>query len=389
MSGTVAGLLSVVGVAETTYSARSGRQPRALAAEAILAALSAATIPPQEIDGLIPIGSDVSAQSVTSLLRLRDVRFCATAPAGGAAAVASLQLAAAAVASGIARVLVVYVARNGNSQRRIADRVHGLPGQELREQLERPYGWMTPAHWYATICQLHMERYGTTKRQMGAVAVTMRQHANLNRNAMMYGRPMTIDDYLASDPISSRYQKLDCCLETDGACAVVVTSTEEAARRSLPGVQLLAVAEGHPDTPDDLTNRPDLLEIGLSKAAPRAWEMASLGPAEMDGAMIYDCFTFELLHQLEAMGFCAAGESGSFVENGNIELGGQLPVNSHGGLLSEAHMVGLNHVVEAYRQLRGRCGKRQIAAARHIAVTGWGNLGDGAVAIFRKTGSDA
>jgi acetyl-CoA acetyltransferase len=389
MTGTVADVLSVVGVGDTSYSARSGRQPRAMAAEAILAALSSAAIAPQEVDGLIPIGSDVSAQSVASLLRLRDVRFCAMAPAGGAAAVASLQLAAAAIACGIARVLIVYVARNGNSQRRITDRVYGLPGQELRDQLERPYGWMTPAHWYATICRLHMERYGTTKLQLAAVAMTMRQHANLNRNAMMYGRPMTLDDYLSSALIASPYQKLDCCLETDGGCAVVVTSTEEAARRSLPGVQMLAVAEGHPDTPDDLTNRPDLLEIGLSKAAPRAWEMASLGPGEMDGAMIYDCFTFELLHQLEAMGACAAGESGEFAEHGNLRLGGRLPINPHGGLLSEAHMVGLNHVVEAYRQLRGRCGSRQIANARHIAVTGWGNLGDGAIAIFGKTGSDA
>jgi acetyl-CoA acetyltransferase len=389
MAGTVAGLLSVVGVGDTAYSRRSGRQPRAMAAEAILAALSSAAIPPQEVDGLIPIGSDVSAQSVASLLRLRDVRFSAMAPAGGAAAVASLQLAAAAIACGIARVLVVYVARNGSSQRRITDRVYGLPGQELRDQLERPYGWMTPAHWYATICRLHMERYGTTKLQMAAVAMTMRQHANLNRNAMMYGRPMTLDDYLSSGLIASPYQKLDCCLETDGGCAVVVASTEEAARRSLPSVQMLAVAEGHPDTPDDLTNRPDLLEIGLSKAAPRAWDMASLGPDEMDGAMIYDCFTFELLHQLEAMGVCAAGESGEFAEHGGIRLGGRLPVNPHGGLLSEAHMVGLNHVVEAYRQLRGRCGSRQIANAQHIAVTGWGNLGDGAIAIFRKTGSDA
>jgi acetyl-CoA acetyltransferase len=389
MTGTVADVLSVVGVGDTSYSARSGRQPRAMAAEAILAALSSAAIAPREVDGLIPIGSDVSAQSVASLLRLRDVRFCAMAPAGGAAAVASLQLAAAAIACGIARVLIVYVARNGNSQRRITDRVYGLPGQELRDQLERPYGWMTPAHWYATICRLHMERYGTTKLQLAAVAMTMRQHANLNRNAMMYGRPMTLDDYLSSALIASPYQKLDCCLETDGGCAVVVTSTEEAARRSLPGVQMLAVAEGHPDTPDDLTNRPDLLEIGLSKAAPRAWEMASLGPGEMDGAMIYDCFTFELLHQLEAMGACAAGESGEFAEHGNLRLGGRLPINPHGGLLSEAHMVGLNHVVEAYRQLRGRCGSRQIANARHIAVTGWGNLGDGAIAIFRKTGSDA
>jgi acetyl-CoA acetyltransferase len=388
MTSTVAGMASVVGAAETRYSARSGRPPRALAAEAIATALAEAGVPPHEVDGLIPIGNDVSAESVASMLRLRDLRLCATTPVGGAAAIASLQLAAAAIVSGVTRIIVIYVARNGNSERRIRDRVFGLPGQELRDQLERPYGWMSPAHWYAMICRLHMERYGTTKRQLGTVAVTMRRHANLNQNAMMYGRPMTLDDYFASEVIAAPYQMLDCCLETDGGCAVVVTSAETAALRSLPGVQLAAVAEGHPDTPDDLTNRPDLLEIGLSRAAPRAWEMASLGPADMDGAMIYDCFTFELLHQLEAAGFCAPGESGPFVEQDGIGLGERLPVNPHGGLLSAAHMVGLNHVAEAYRQLRGRGGRRQIPAARHIAVTGWGNLGDGAMAIFRRTGSD-
>ncbi len=149
-------------------------------------------------------------------------------------------------------------------------------------------------------------------------------------------------------------------------------------------VFISGAAQAKPMGSDDLVNRPNVFDIGLTKAAPRAFEMAGVQPADMDGAMVYDCFTYVALLELEEAGFCPRGGVGEFVRNGNIELGGKLPINTHGGLLSEAHIAGMGHVIEAVHQLRGDCGDRQIAHAQHIAVTGWGDLGDGAMAILRN-----
>ena len=375
----------IIGVGETRYSKSSGRTPEAQAIEATLAALNDAGIAPRQLDGLIPIGNLVSSEDLIAALNL-GVRFSATVQMGGASAVASLQVAVAAVTMGLARFVAIFIGRNGSSGTRIADRVTSLPSQDFKAQLERPFGWTTPAQWYAMICRRHMHAYGTSKEQMGAVAVTMRRHANLNPRAMMYGRELTIDDYMGAEMIVDPYQKFDCCLETDWGAAVIVAAVDSLPRAG-KRVYVAGVAEGHPESPDDLTNRADWFHIGLTDSAPQAFEMASLGPTDMDAAMIYDCFTFELMHQLEAAGFCAPGESGQFVASGNIGLSGKLPVNTHGGLLSEGHMSGLNHVIEAVRQLRGECGDRQVQKARHVAVTGWGDLGDGAMAILTNDGS--
>jgi acetyl-CoA acetyltransferase len=210
----------------------------------------------------------------------------------------------------------------------------------------------------------------------------MRKHAQLNPGAVMHGKPMSLDDYMASPMLADPYRFFDCCLETDGAAAVVVTSEERA--RDLPGkpVRIVAGACGQPYPADEITTRKDILKTGLSIAAPEAFARAGLRPDEMDFAMIYDCFTFELLQQLEETGFCKRGEGGAFVEGGRIELGGELPVNTHGGLLSEAHVLGVSHIVEAVLQLRGDAGERQIADAKLGVVTGWGDFGDGSIAIL-------
>jgi acetyl-CoA acetyltransferase len=195
-----------------------------------------------------------------------------------------------------------------------------------------------------------------------------------------------MEEYLASPVIADPYHLFDCCLETDGAAAVLVASPEYAAHVGAAPVYVEGVAEGHADSPDDLSNRQDFFNTGLTKAAPRAFDMADCGPEDMDFAMVYDCFTFEVIHQLECAGFCKLGKGGEFVANGNIALGGRLPVNPSGGLLSEGHLAGMNHLVEAVRQLRGNCGDRQVAGAGRCAVTGWGDLGDGALAILSTTG---
>ena len=229
-----------------------------------------------------------------------------------------------------------------------------------------------------------MIEFGTTREDAGHFAVAMREHAGRNPNAMMRGVPMTMDDYLASRPLYEPFHLLDCCLESDGAGALVVSSAQGARDMPHKPVYISGVAQAKPACSDDLCNRPNMSDIGLTKAAPRAFAMAGVGPGDMDAAMIYDCFTYIALIQLEEAGFCARGEAGEFVRNGCIGISGKLPVNTHGGLLSEAHIAGINHLIEAVSQLRGDCGPRQVPDARHIAVTGWGDLGDGALAVLRS-----
>ncbi|WP_256839182.1 thiolase C-terminal domain-containing protein [Ornithinimicrobium faecis] len=252
----------------------------------------------------------------------------------------------------------------------------------MRTQLEHPYGLNTAAQRYAMIAQRYDYEYGLDRRALAEIALAARSHANRNPAAMMHERELTMEKYLSGRMIADPYTLYDCCLETDGACAVIVSGQGGPA----PDVRVLAVAEGRPETPDDLTNRPDLLHIGLDGAAKEVWERIGLGPAEIDAAMIYDCFTFEVLHQLEAAGFAPEGLGSELVLGGGIRLGGQLPVNTHGGLLSEGHLSGLNHVVEGVRQLRADAPGRQVEGARHIAITGWGDLGDGSMAVLAGPG---
>lgn len=374
----------IVGIGQTDYSKASGRSVQTLALQAARAAIADAGLKPHDIDAILPYILGPTADEIASQLGISDLRYSSIIKMGGATFVACLETAALLIHNGIARNVLVFCARNGRSGTRVTGRVNTIPGQSFRRDFESPYGFSVPGQWYAVLARRHMIEFGTTREDAGRFAVAMRKHANLNPAAMMRDVPMTMDDYMNSKPIFEPFHLLDCCLESDGAGAYIVSAAEQAKDMPQKPVFISGVAQAKPTGSDDLFNRPDFFEIGLTKAAPRAFAMAGMKPSDMDGAMIYDCFSYVALLEIEEAGFCARGEVGDFVKDGRIELNGAFPINPHGGLLSEAHIAGINHVIEGVRQLRRQAGARQMRKAARLAVTGWGDLGDGALAVLRS-----
>jgi acetyl-CoA acetyltransferase len=373
---------AVTGVGETKYVRGTDRTPVSLAMEASLNAIADAGLKPTDIDGLIPYGAGAVAEDFVTNFGIPDLRFSATTPMGGASAVASIQCALAVIQAGICKHVLLSLGRTGYSGGRIGTRVQQMPQFRTIGEFEMPSGAIAPPQLYAVMARRHFELYGTTSRQLAEIAVTTRQHAMRNPNATMQ-RPMTIEDHQVSRIISDPFRLLDCSLESDGAAAVVISAPDIAKDLRKKPVLVMGVAEGHPDSPSAITQRPDITTLGLAKAAPKAFAMAGVTHADIDVAEVYDCFTYIVMCQLEDMGFCKKGEGGGFVENGALGIGGRLPVNTHGGLLSEAHMAGMNHIVELTRQLRGEAAV-QVPDAEIGLVTGYGDLGDGSIAIMRR-----
>lgn len=374
---------AIVGIGQTDCWRGSGRSAQSMAAEAISAALSDSGLDRATIDGLLPYVPGVTAEEVLSAFGWPKLSYVAFHPSGGAFAVASLRNAAIALGAGAAKYIVLFMATAQSTNREHFRSHSGVPGQEFRVEFEHPYGWSRPAHWYAMIAQRHMHIFGTTKAQMAQVAMTMRDNAQRNPSAYTYGRTLSYEEYFTAQTVADPYQKFDCCLETDGAAAIILTTPERAKGSAKRSVLIAGAESAFPYPADDILGRSNLFDIGLTHAAPLAFAQAGITPTEVDAAMIYDCFTFEVIHQLEEAGFCERGEGGAFVESGAISMEGALPVNPHGGLLSEGHIAGMNHIVEAVRQIRGEAGARQLARAEQIVVTGWGTLGNGALAVLR------
>lgn len=380
----------IVGIGETAYCRKpgSGMSEEGIQLKASVAALQDAGLSGKQIDGILAFPNLGKSEAFAASLGCDNLRFAATIHMGGAAPLASLRMAAIAVVSGAANYVLIPGGWNGYSGARVRQTVssdkNSIPGGAIAWDYYLPQGMTVPPQWYALMARRHMHEYGTTHEQMGAVAVAMRKHAQLNPGAVMHGKPLTMEQYMASPMLADPYRINDCCLETDGAAAFIVTTVERARDLGKTPITIMGAAAGQPYPADEITNRADFHQTGLSIAAPEAFAMAGIKPADVDFAQIYDCFTFEVIQQIEEAGFCARGEGGPFVENGAIELGGQLPINTHGGLLSEAHSLGLGHVVEAVKQLRGECGERQVKDAEIGVVTGWGDFGDGSIAILRR-----
>jgi acetyl-CoA acetyltransferase len=367
---------SIAGIGATEFSKDSGRSELQLAVEAIQAALADAGLEPSEVDGMTTFTMETNPEiEVARLLGIPSLRFFSRIHYGGGAACATVHQAAIAVATGAADVVVCYRAFNERSGNRFGAGVHTRGAVPTAEGAAYswyvPFGLMTPAAWVAMFARRSMHEFGWTSEDFGRVAVADRRHAATNPAAWFYEQPITLEDHQSSRWIVEPLHLLDCCQESDGGVALVVTTTERArdlAQRPavIEGAAQGVAADQHMMTSyyrDDITGLP---EMGV--VARELWNQSGLGPDDIRTAIIYDHFTPFVLNQLEEFGFCGRGEAAAFIRDEGIELGGRLPINTHGGQLGEAYIHGMNGIAEAVRQVRGTS-VNQVEGAEHILVT--------------------
>jgi len=365
---TIRAKTAVAGIGQTEFSKNSGRSELQLAAEAVRAATADAGLHPSDIDGLVTFTQDSNDElELITSVGMTNVRWTSRTPFGGGGASATVEHAAAAVTSGAADVVVIYRAFNERSGRRF-----GQPGS-MQGRAARgwylPYGLDTPAKMYALWFQRYMYRFGLSNEDFGRYSVIARKHAATNPNAWFYKRPITLDDHQNSrwivEPI---LRLLDCCQESDGGVACVVTSAERARDLRQPLVLIAGATQANLMYGNvtfnyyhaDISRFPEAESV-----AAQLWATTGLQPADIDVAMIYENFSPVVFYQLEAYGFCGHGEAKDFIADGNIELGGKLPVNTNGGLLGEAYIHGVNNILEGVRQVRGTAAN-QVVNVRHV-----------------------
>jgi len=363
------GKAAVVGVAESDLGeVGPGFTPLDLIGQATLRALDDAGLDKSDVDGLFSASAyhHMPTLSAGEYLGIRP-RYSDATSMGGSSFVSHLFHAAAAIDAGLCEVaLITY----GSTQRSGGGRL--VSGSEA-DPYEAPFNPRYPVSMYALAASRHMYEYGTTREQLAEVAVSAREWARLNPKAFERD-DLTVQDVLDSRMVSSPLSTRDCCLVTDGGGAVVVTGAERARNLKERPVYVLGAGEAHWHR--SMSQMPDLTISAAAESGPRAYEMAGMGPEDVDIAMLYDAFTINTVLLLEDLGFCEKGEGGAFVSGGKISPGGELAVNTNGGGLSYNHpgMYGLLLIVEAVRQLRGECGDRQVKSANVALVHGNGGV---------------
>lgn len=376
MSYDLRGRVAIAGVGETDFSRNSGRSELTLTLQAIHAALADCGIHPSEVDGLLRWTVDTSAEAeVAASLGMKELAFFGEISQAGNVGAALVAQAAAAINAGLAQTVVIYRGMNGRSGRRYGRGDVTGRGGAGGGQFTEPYGVLVPQHSLAASVQRRMYETGVTSRQFAATAVTIREHANRNPRATFYNTPLTIEDHQNSRFVVEPLHLFDCCLETDGAGALVLTTAERARTLSKPPAYIRAAAQ------TGYIKQRQYTDTAAVATGPRLFRQAGMTPQDVDVVQIYDHFCPYVIFALEDYGFVKRGEGGEFVESGAIRWeGGSLPVNTSGGHLSEAYLQGMNQLIEGVRQIRGESTCQVTDAAVSFVDTG---IGTGAV-LFTK-----
>lgn len=360
--------IAIVGVGATRQGKLPGSTPVTLGTEAFKLALEDSGLHKGQIDGLLTMPGTTSPEGSLNYLRMGetlgiDPKYTGSMTMGGGTCGALIQNAAMAIESGMADYVACVFADTARTGNYRFGRASGW-GDSWGI-----WGMFGAAANSAMAASRHMALYGTTSRHLGNVAVACRKHASMNSNAVMRDR-FTVDDHQASRMVVEPFHLLDCCLISDGGVSIILTSAERA--KDLKQKPVLISGMGQAYTMQNM-EREDWWYVPHQKdALARAYKMAGVGPKDIDVAQLYDNFTMSVILWLEHAGFCGVGEGGPFTEGGRIELGGQLPINTAGGNLSESYMEGWLHAVEGVRQIRGQGGERQVKDAQTCLVTGRG-----------------
>ncbi|MDP2661542.1 MAG: hypothetical protein Q8R28_12515 [Dehalococcoidia bacterium] len=366
--------LAIVGVGDTECGRATGKSCLRLAAESAKNAIEDAGLTKEDIDGVLtstPISEPhhMFSHFFIEYMGIRTKYNCGTG-VGGATPHGNVMQAAALIAAGVCEVVLIADGDRRATQFRGDKAIAMGSHAEFVEEFETPFGPFG-AGSYAWIAQRHMYEYGTTSEQLAAITVAARKHGALQPNSTLRS-PVTIQDVLDSPMIASPLHLLDCCLVSDSAGAMIVTSAGRARDLRKPPVYLMGMGQANQGY--YLSQAPSITSFPIKVSGQRAFQMAGVEPKDIDLAEIYDSFTITALVAIEDLGFCKKGEGGPFVEGGRIELGGQLPVNTHGGQLS--HNGGHSHfIIEAVRQLRGEAGERQVKDARLALSQGTAGVG--------------
>ena len=377
---------AIVGIGQLPFSKDIGRSEEVTALEAAQLALEDAGLRPSDIDGMMkwsiqPTGENVIARN----LGVPNLRFFGEVGYGGGGGCGVVAHAAAGITAGMARRVLVYRSRNRGSGGRPwagTSRERDNIGAETNETaLFSPYGFVRPVDQVAMFARRFLHERGYTTDHLGWIAVACRRHATNNPIAMMR-EPITLDDYRRARMISDPLRLFDCCLETDGAAAVIVAAADMARDLRQKPAYIMAAAQGMGPRNWVMNNyfKEPLLESPGAHAARDLWRMAGVGPADVDVVQLYDAFTPLVLGSLEEYGFCKPGEAGAVVEDHGLEVGGRLPTNTSGGSLSEAYVHGINLIIEATRQIRGTS-LNQVAGARLSLVTSGNMVPTGALLL--------
>jgi acetyl-CoA acetyltransferase len=369
------GRAAIVGIGATEFSKESGRSELQLSVEAVRAALADCGLTPQDVDGLTTFTMDTSSEiAVARELGIPELRFFSRINYGGGAACGTVQQAAMAVATGVADVVVAYRGFNERSGARFGQVSIAAATQVNTNGLDNawtyPFGLSTPAATVAMQARRYMHEYGATSEDFGRVAVADRRHAATNPNAFFYERPITLEEHQASRMIVDPLHLLDCCQESDGAVALVITTAERARDLAQKSAVITAAAQGSGADQFVMTSyyRDDIGIPEIGVVGRELWRQSGLSPADLPMAILYDHFTPYVLMQLEELGFCGRGEAPDFIRDGAIEVGGRLPINTHGGQLGEAYIHGMNGIAEAVRQVRGTS-VNPVRDVDHVLVT--------------------